>query len=260
MRPVLVGAAVGLCVLLAACSTAAGHVDLTIYGAASLRDVLDRAATDYEASTPGTTVIVSTDGSSALEAKIEQGAAADLFLSADAQHAQTLVGKGLADGPAVHFAGNRLVIIVPVDDPAGLRTPADLATPGIKIIAAGEAVPITRYATQVVANLARLPGYPADFATAYATNVVSREDSVKAAVAKIELGEGDAAIVYATDAAASNKVTSIELPTEANVVATYAGVVLKGSAARESAHAFLDWFAGPDGQAILTGFGFLSPP
>ena len=81
---------------------------------------------------------------------------------------------------------------MPTDNPAGIKTPADLARPGVKVIAAGDEVPITKYATQLVANLAKEPGYPADFAAAYAANIVSKEDNVKAVVAKIELGEGDA--------------------------------------------------------------------
>ena len=67
------------------------------------------------------------------------------------------------------FAGNKLVVIVPTDNPAGIKTPADLAKPGVKIVAAGDEVPITKYATQLVDNLAKEPGYPADFAAAYAS-------------------------------------------------------------------------------------------
>ena len=86
------------------------------------------------------------------------------------------------------------------------------------------------------------------------------EDNVAAEVAKIELGEGDAAIVYVTDAKASTKVTSISVPADANVPATYAGVVVKASKNVGAAQAFLTWFAGPAGQAILASFGFLPPP
>ena len=142
------------------------------------------------------------------------------------------------------FAGNKLTIIVPTDNPAGLTSPADLAKTGLKVIAAGDEVPITKYATQLVDNLAKEPGYPADFAAAYAANVVSKEDNVKAIVAKIELGEGDAGIVYVTDATASDKVATVEVPDGANVPATYAGVVVKASPNQEAATAFLDWFAG----------------
>ena len=202
---------------------------------------------------------VSTDSSSALETQIEQGAPADVFLSADTTNPKKLVDAGLADGAAVTFAGNKLTVIVPTANPAGIATPADLAKPGVKVIAAGDEVPITKYATQLVDNLAKEAGYPDDFAAKYTANIASREDNVKAVVAKIELGEGDAGIVYVTDARASAKVTTIDVPDSANVPATYAGVVVKASRNVAAAKAFLDWFAGPDGQAILGAFGFLPP-
>jgi molybdate transport system substrate-binding protein len=233
---------------------------LTIYGAASLKGVLGKAKTAFEAANPGTTVSISTDSSSALEAQIEQGAPADLFLSADTTNPRKLVDKGLADRPAVTFASNKLTVIVPTANPAGIGTPADLAKSGVKVIAAGDAVPITKYATQLVANLAREAGYPADFVTAYMANIVSKEDNVSAVVAKIELGEGDAGIVYVTDAKASAKVATVDLPASANVAATYSGVVVKASGSTATSRAFLAWFAGPDGQAILSSFGFLPAP
>ncbi len=237
----------------------AAPVSLTIFGAASLKGALDQAKVAYEAAHAGTTVTVSTDSSSALATKIEQGAPADVFLSADTTNPRKLVEKGLAAGEPVDFAGNELTVIVPTADPGGVTTPADLARAGLKVIAAGDDVPITTYANQLVANLAREPGYPPDFAAGYAANIVSREDNVKAVVGKIELGEGDAGIVYVTDATASIRVVTVDVPDAANVPATYAGVVVKGSANVDDATAFLTWFAGPDGQAILAGFGFLPP-
>jgi molybdate transport system substrate-binding protein len=243
----------------AAVSPATAGGELTIYGAASLKGALDKAKAAYEAANPGTTITISTDSSSALETQIEQGAPADVFLSADTKNPQALIDKGLAGGAAVKFAGNVLTIVVPTANPAGIATPADLAKPGVKVIAAGDTVPITKYATQLVANLAKVAGYPADFVGGYTANVVSKEDNVKALIAKIELGEGDAGIVYVTDAKASTKVKTIDVPDSANVPATYAGVVVKASKNAAAAHAFLDWFAGPDGQAILAGFGFLPP-
>jgi molybdate transport system substrate-binding protein len=233
--------------------------ELTIFGGASLKGVLEQAKTAYEAANPGTTITLSTDSSSALETQIEQGAPADVFLSADTTNPQKLVDGGFADGEAVVFAGNKLTVIVPTDNPAGIATPADLAKPGLTIIAAGDEVPITKYATQLVDNLGKETGYPADFAAAYAANVASKEDNVKGIVTKIELGEGDAGIVYVTDAKASDTVTTIDVPDTANVPATYAGTVVKASDDAAAARAFLDWFAGPDGQAILSTFGFLPP-
>lgn len=232
---------------------------LTIYAAASLKTALAKAKTAYEAANAGTTLSISTDSSSALETKIEQGAPADVFLSADTTNPQKLIDKGLAEGALTKFAGNLLTVIVPTANPAGIASPQDLAKTGVKVIAAGDSVPITRYATQLVANLAKESGYPADFAAKYTANIASKEDNVAAVVSKVELGEGDAAIVYVTDAATSTKVATVTVPPTANVPATYGGLTVKASPNAAASAAFLAWLAGPDGQAILASFGFLPP-
>ena len=241
-------------------SASPAPANLTIYAAASLKVALARVKTTYEAAHPGTTLTISTDASSALETKIEQGAPADAFLSADTTNPQKLVDKGLTVGGVTKFAGNLLAVIVPQANPAHIGSPEALANSGVMIIAAGDAVPITKYANQLVANLAKEPAYPADFAARYTANIVSKEDNVSAIVAKVELGEGDAGIVYVTDAKTSTKVTVVEVPSSANVPATYGGVVVKSSPSPGAAAAFLAWLARPDGQAVLAGFGFLPPP
>jgi molybdate transport system substrate-binding protein len=257
--------------LVAACSSAGGasatspppsaaSVELTILAAASLKNVLAEAETAYEAANPSTDLTMSTDSSAALATQIEQGAPADVFLSADTSNPQKLVDGGFASGAAIPFAGNTLTVIVPTDNPAGIQSPADLARTGLRIIAAGDEVPITKYATQLVENLAAEAADPEGFAAAYVANVASKEDNVSAIVSKIELGEGDAGIVYVTDADASDGVTRIDIPAAANVPATYSGVVVGASPNQAPAAAFLDWLAGPEGQAILSSFGFLPPP
>jgi molybdate transport system substrate-binding protein len=245
----------------ASASTPAGAaaVDLTIFAAASLAGVLEEMKEAYAASHPGTTLTISTDSSAALATQIEQGAPADVYLSADTTNPQRLVSGGFSAGEAVAFASNELTIVTPADNPGGVSSPADLARPGLKVIAAGDEVPITAYAKQLVANLAKEPGYPAGFEAAYASNVVSKEDNVKAVIGKIEIGEGDAAIVYVTDAKASTDVTTIPVPDRAGVTAKYAGMVVAASPDQEPARMFLGWLTGPDGQSILSGFGFLPP-
>lgn len=257
---------IGAAALVVACSGSASPAaatgapaDLTVFGAASLRDALEAAATAWETANPGSTITLATDSSAALATQIAQGAPADVFLAADTTTPGRLVDGGLADGPPIAFAGNELAIIVPRDNPAGIDGPADLAEPGVRIIAAGDEVPITTYATRIVANLAALDGYPADFAAAYAANVVSREDNVRSVVAKIGLGEGDAGIVYATDAVGAVDVATIDVPDGANVRASYAGIVIADSPAPDAARGFLAWLAGPDGQSTLARFGFLPP-
>jgi len=265
--------ALAMALLAAACMNCGGTTDprsegpsgratsriLTILGAASLKSVLDQAKAAYEAADPGTTLATSTDSSAALEAQIEQGASADVFLSADTTNPRKLVAAGLAEGEPIVFAANELTIVAPADNPAGIASWRDLANDGLRIVAAGAAVPITEYANRLVANLAAEPEAPMRFADAYAENIVSREENVKALIAKIELGEGDAGIVYVTDAKASTRVQTIAVPDDANVPASYAGVVLKASHDTQEAESFLAWFAGPGGQAILAEHGFLPP-
>jgi molybdate transport system substrate-binding protein len=236
-------------------STAGG---LTIYAASSLTSAFKDLATAYETAT-GTSITLSFDASSALEAQIEQGAPADILASADTANPQKLETAKLAAGTPINFAGNVLTIIVPASGSNAVAIPADLAKAGVKIIAAGDAVPITKYANQLIANLAKQPGYPANFAAAVAANVVSKEDNVKAVVSKVELGEGDAGIVYLTDARASTNVKSIDVPATANVPATYTAVALKASKNATAAQAFLAWLTDTDAQAILAKYGFLAP-
>ena len=247
------------CAVGTARSPSVARIELTIFGAASLRGALEAAKPAYEAAAPGTRLTLSTDSSSTLATQIEQGAPADVFLSADTTQPARLVEGGYASGDMVPFATNRLTIIIPPENSGDIRTPADLARPGVRIIAAGDEVPITTYARQLVANLATESGFQVGFVAAYDRNVASREDNVNAIVAKIELGEGDAGIVYVTDARGSTTVKAVEVPDAANVSATFAGVVVKTSPNQEAAKAFLDWFAGPDGRSILASFGFRPP-
>ena len=239
-------------------STAA-EVDLTVYGAASLKKAFGDIKTAYEAASPGVKLTMSFDASSALETQIEQGAPADVFASADTKNPQKLVDGGFATGPVTNFAGNTLTVIVPTANPAGVTTPADLAKAGLKVVGAGDDVPITKYANQLIDNLAKQAGYPADFTTRVKANIVSKEDNVAAVVSKVELGEGDAAIVYVTDAKGSSKVTPVAVPDAANVPATYGAIPVKASKDPAAAAAFISWLAGGDGQAILAKYGFLPP-
>lgn len=235
-----------------------GEVRLTILGAASLQGALTAAANAYEGEAPNTSLSVGFDASSAIRVQIEEGAeGVDVFASADTTNPQALVDAGLAIGPVTPFARNRLTIVVPAGNPAAIRDPRDLGRPGIKIVGAGEAVPISKYVDACLEKLAALPGYPAGYASAVEANVVSREDNVRAALTKVELGEADAAFVYVTDAAASDAIEEVAIPDAANVEATYGAVAIRGSSHPAEAAAFVAWLAGPRGASILATFGFL---
>jgi molybdate transport system substrate-binding protein len=236
---------------------AAEPADVTVFAAASLTDAFEAIAELWTAAHPGSELIMSFDASSALRAQVEEGAAADVFASADERNAQTLVDGCLAPGPITPFARNALTIVVPSGNPAGIESPADLAREGVRVVAALPEVPITRYTTEVVANLAALEGYPEGYARAVTANTVSEEENVRAVLTKIELGEGDAAIVYVTDALSSAGVEAIPIPDEASVLATYAVVTVGSSTQPALAANVLEFLVGPEAQAVLESGGFV---
>jgi molybdate transport system substrate-binding protein len=88
-------------------------------------------------------------------------------------------------------------------------------------------------------------------------NVVSREDNVRAALAKVELGEGDAAFVYATDLASADRVRDVPLPDAVEVMAEYGAVQVSD---RPIAAEFLRWLAGKDASGVLLAAGFEVQP
>ncbi|HEX5589030.1 MAG TPA: molybdate ABC transporter substrate-binding protein [Candidatus Limnocylindrales bacterium] len=233
--------------------------ELTVLAAASLREPLDALAAALLAEA-NVALAIATGSSTALRVQIEQGAPADVFLAADATNPDRLVGAGLTSGVPTVFARNHLAIVVPAGNPAGISVPWDLGRPGLRIVGAGDAVPISQYAMLLVEGLAGLPGAPADYAAAYEANVVSREDDVGAVLAKVELGEADAAIVYASDAAGSDLVESVPVPDEVQVDVAYAGVVIATSRQQPLAHGFLGWLGEPVAREILAGFGFRAGP
>ncbi len=242
-------------------SSAPGPVpmDLTVAAASSLRDAVTALTGSYAADHPGITFTITTDSSATIRAQIEQGAPVDVFLSADTRNPQALADGGLVEGLPVTFAANALALVVPTDNPAGITEPADLARPGVRVVGAADSVPIAAYTARVIAALGASTADPAGFVAAVEANVVSREENVAAVIARVELGDADAAFVYATDVASGANVLSIPVPASANVRAEYAGVVVKGGSNTSVAGEFLAWVAGEGGRVVLSSFGFLAP-
>ena len=196
---------------------------------------------------PQVPLTFATEASNVLAAQIAEGADADVFLSADDVRPAELAGAGHTAGSPVRFAGNRVVLVTGGDTPIGAA--AEVARPGVRLVASGPGTPIGRYAKEAIAGTED----PRAFTAAVEANVASREDNVRAALAKVELGEGDAAFVYRTDALGSEAVTEVELPPEARIAADYTAVLVSG---REAARDFIDWLREPPAAAILDAAGF----
>jgi len=229
---------------------------LTVFAAASLTGSFTEIGKAFEAANPGVTVTFNFAGSQALRTQIEQGAAADVFASASHKDMDTLVGENLAPSGYKDFANNQLVVILPPANPANVQSLADLAKPGLKLVLADKSVPAGAYSLQILTNMSNDPTYGADFSKNVLANVVSYETDVKQVVSKVDLGEGDAGIVYVTDAIAAPDLKTISIPSNYNVIAKYPITVLSKAPNADLAAAFVAYVQSADGQAIMKKWGF----
>ena len=232
---------------------------LTVFAASSLTEAFTAIATAFEREHASLRVECNFASSSALATQVEQGAPADVFASADGPQMQRVARQGLLAGDAVTFARTALVIAARTDGSPRIDTPHDLARPAVRIVFAARDVPIGTYARQALARLGADPAYGAAYERAVLSNVVSEEANVRAVLAKVELGEADAGIVYATDVrSAGPRVRAIAIPEAANVVAHYPIATLRDARNPPAAAAFVTYVTGPDGQGILRDAGFLT--
>lgn len=243
--------------LISACAqntSQTGTFPLTVFAAASLSGAFDEIASAFESTHANADVILNFAGSNTLRAQIEAGANADVFASANSKEMDTLVANGLvSEGKARIFASNRLVIITPKGNPAGLSTFDGLALPGLKLVLAAREVPVGRYARQALENAGGA------FEENVLANVVSNETDVKQVLAKVQLGEADAGIVYASDAVAAQELKVIEIPDVWNVQAAYPIAALANAREPELADQFIEYVLSPKGQTILQEWGFSLP-
>lgn len=219
---------------------------LVVLGASSLNGVLEELAADYEAAHPGTTVIVSTGGSSGLTRQVVGGIPADLLVVASPESLQPVLDAGEAVGEPVLVATNRIQIAVPAGNPAGVRGLADLARPELAVALCAPQVPCGAVALRAfdAAGLSAAPD--------------TLEQDVRAVLAKVRLGEVDAGVVYTTDVLAGGlDVVGVPLPGAPST--DYPAVLLRASDQPAEARQFLDLLASPVGQTVLTGAGFSLP-
>lgn len=257
-----------LCMLLVACGgslasggtptpSASAPVTLNVFAAASLTESFNEIANTYHQMRPNITIKPVYNGSQILEQQIASGAPADVFASADTTNMQKASQASLVGNSQI-FVKNRLVVILPLSNPAKIMSLKDLARKGVKIDLEAPTVPAGKYSRQALMNMSQSPEYGANYGSEVLANVVSQEDNVKAVVQKVQLGEADAGFVYKTDAfSVSGKVTVIDIPDPYNVIAQYPIAVVKNSAHASDAQAFVDYVLSPAGQAIMKKYEFI---
>jgi molybdate transport system substrate-binding protein len=229
---------------------------LVVFAAASLRDVFTTLGDGFKAAHAGVTLTFNFAGTQELRTQLEQGAAVDVFASADQKHMSELVKAGRVANPRV-FARNEPVIVVAKEKADKLRELADLPTAARIVIGVPE-VPIGRYTLQILDRASAKLG--PDFRTKVEAKVVSRELNVRQVLTKVSLGEAEAGIVYRSDAqTAFDKLSVVTIPPELNVIAEYPIGAVSGAAHPELTRAFLALVRSPEGQAALQVAGFLAP-
>jgi molybdate transport system substrate-binding protein len=226
---------------------------LTVFAASSLGDAFRDIEASFESKHPDIDVTMNFAGSQVLRVQIEQGAGADVFVSADRRHMKAVEQAGLVTSTQV-FAHNELTVITPDDNPTGIETFEDLVD-ARRIVLGTRESPIGAYTEQMLANASRQIGE--GFVERLRDSVVSRESNVRLVRAKVEMGEADAAIVYRTDAMASDGVRRVAIPDAVNVRASYPVAALQSSADPDAAREFVRFVMSADGQAILEGHGFV---
>ena len=235
-------------VIVTACGTSEGSPStnpvqtLTVYAASSLQSPFDKIAAKLKSQNITTTFNYA--GTQALATQLTQGAAADIFASADTAHMKTLDDAGLLTGEPKVFVHNRLEIVVEHGNPKGIHGLADLARAGLIVVLADPSVPAGNYAKQALAK-AGVTVRPA-----------SLEQQVTAVVSKVALGEADAGIVYHSDVVTNSKVEGVEIPESQNVIADYSIGKLFLTQHGDTADTFIAYVLSPAGQTILKAAGF----
>jgi molybdate transport system substrate-binding protein len=220
---------------------------VTVFAAASLQGTFTMLARQFEAAHPGVTVKLNFGASSALALQINQGAPADVFASASVKNMTQVTDAGGASTPT-NFVKNVMEIAVPPSNPARVTALADLAKSGVQVALCQAQVPCGATAAEVFTN-ARLTVKP-----------VTLEADVKSTLAKVELNEVDAGMVYVTDVrAAGSKVKGIEIPADVNASTSYPIAVLTKAANSTAAQAFTAYVLSSQGQRVLAAAGFDRP-
>jgi molybdate transport system substrate-binding protein len=232
---------------------------LTVFAAASLSAALQDLGRAFESHTPRVVVRFNFAGSQALVGQLVHGARADLLATADEPTMESARQQRLLADRPVRFARNTLVVITPARDSARVRTLADLARPGLRLVLAAPTVPAGRYSRAALAALDGRPGFGPRFAKHALANLVSEEEDVRGVLAKVQLGEADAGIVYATEARrAARKVRVLPFPPELPVHPGYPIAPLVDAREPAAASAFVAFVRSREGQRILAAHGFLA--
>ena len=226
-------------------------VELHVSAAASLTNAMNELAELYAKDNPNVKITFNFGSSGALQQAIENGGETDLFYSAAQKQMNALEEKGeLADGTRKNLLENAVVLIVPNDSTKDITSYQDVATDKVEKIALGEpkGVPVGQYSEEIFTNLNILDAVKAK--AVYGSDV-------RQVLAWTESGEVDCGVVYATDAAISDKVKVIcAAPENSHKPVIYPAAVIKSSKHIDDAKKFLDFTSSEPAAKVFEKYGF----
>jgi molybdate transport system substrate-binding protein len=232
--------------------------NVVAFTAASLKGISPKLASDFEKMYPGHHVVFNLDGTQALKTQVQNGAYADVFISASNTYTTELTKGGyFVDGTVQSLTSNYVVVILPAKNPGNIQSLADLAKPGLKIAMGDKSVPVGTATYAAIGNLAKST-YNQDWNASVMKNVVTFETSEPGVATKVALGEVDAGFVYESTFTAAPKGTyvAVTIPKNDNYLQTYTIGVLKGSTRKSAASDFENFMLSSFGQQDLKEYGF----
>jgi molybdate transport system substrate-binding protein len=243
-------------------------VELRVFAAASLTNVINESKSTFEKAT-NAKLLVNLAGSDALYAQIYAGSPADVFMAADSTWLVKLNQQSLLYNDKYwNFTTNVLVVIVPPDNPKNLVSLSDLAKPGVRIAVAAFSVPAGKYTNITLTKIDSTWGNTAstkyqgpqweNYRQNVVKNIITYETNVEQVVTKVRIGVVDAGFAYVTDALfyGQSKLKFVQIASDVNIQAQYGIGVLKNSTHTELAMKYLNFWTSKDGQDLLSKYGF----
>jgi len=228
---------------------------IRVFADMTLKDALSEIAANYALINPDSAVQLSFSNPKHLREVIEQGTSVDLFVSGIPSETKTLTDNGyINSGDTKKLSTSRLVVAVPAGNPENLQSAQDLSRSGLKLGMAVETKPLGQQTRTVLDNMNAT--YGADYMKLVMANVTLNEEDTQAILTKLQSGEINACIVNSFEAANKSNITLVELPSEVNVYNYYDISILAKSTKHDQADNFMNYIFSPEGQAVLTKWGF----
>lgn len=240
-------------------------VELTVFAAASMTETMNQIADLYKEVAPNVTLVYNFDSSGTLKTQIQEGADCDIFISAAQKQMNQLDGAKDADGgntegldfvlsdTRVDLVENKVVLVVPEGNPAGVASFDDVATDKVALIALGNSdVPVGQYSQEIFTSLGLWDQLNADQKITFGTNV-------KEVTSQVHEAAVDCGVVYGTDAWSAGLEVVAQAPEGTHKPVVYPAAVLNITRQEAEAKAFLDYLKSDACAEIFKGVGFSIP-